>query len=226
MRLNVNYIDNSINITDEYINVIEIENRGYFYRLVNELNQLSVGEITNNIAFYNIENNEELNMINKIELYIDYFNIDINTKKNINYLYKNIKNNIPIEIRENIIKYYSKIKQEIFKSFQNYDFEISLNDEFDIEDILKILKISINKKEKLLENLILLIDINKLFNLNQILIFINLKQYLSNNELIELYKYSIYNNINILLIDSQCYGGKLEYEKKLIIDSNLDEFLI
>ena len=31
---------------------------------------------------------------------------------------------------------------------------------------------------------------------------------------------------NIILIDSQCYGCTLDYENKLIIDSNLDEFLL
>ena len=36
----------------------------------------------------------------------------------------------------------------------------------------------------------------------------------------------IQNKINIILIDSQCYGGTLEYENKLIIDRNLDEFMI
>lgn len=40
------------------------------------------------------------------------------------------------------------------------------------------------------------------------------------------YKYAIYNNIKIVLIDSQSYGIKLEYENKLIIDENLDEFVL
>ena len=56
--------------------------------------------------------------------------------------------------------------------------------------------------------------------------FINLKQYLTNDELLELYKYSIYCQIPIVLIDSQTYGTSLKYEKKLIIDSELDEFML
>ncbi len=31
--------------------------------------------------------------------------------------------------------------------------------------------------------------------------------------------------LKIVLIDSQSYGIKLEYENKLIIDENLDEFV-
>ena len=44
--------------------------------------------------------------------------------------------------------------------------------------------------------------------------------------LIELYKYAIYNKIKILLIDSQSYGTTTSYENKLIVDSNLDEFML
>lgn len=36
----------------------------------------------------------------------------------------------------------------------------------------------------------------------------------------------MYNQVNIVLIDSQSYGVKLEYEKKLIIDQDLDEFML
>ena len=78
----------------------------------------------------------------------------------------------------------------------------------------------------MLDNLLLLIDLENTLKFNNILVFVNLKQYLSKNELIEFYKYAIYNKIQILLIDSQAYGVTLEYEKKLIIDENLDEFVI
>ena len=71
-----------------------------------------------------------------------------------------------------------------------------------------------------------MIDINSIFNINELLVFINLKQYLTNEELKEFYKYSLYNNVKIILIDSQSYGTANEYEKKLIIDNNLDEFLL
>ena len=75
----------------------------------------------------------------------------------------------------------------------------------------------------MLENLFCLIDLESMFNLDKLLVFVNLKLYLDKDELIELYKYSLYNNVNIILIDSVSYGVKLDYESKLIIDNNLDE---
>ena len=103
---------------------------------------------------------------------------------------------------------------------------IVINESINLEDIIKLSKINIKYTVNLLENILLVIDIERILKLNSILFFINLKQYLSKDELKELYKYAIYNNIKICLIDSQSYGVNIEYEKKLIIDSDLEEFVI
>lgn len=227
MKINIDYIDNDIIISDDNIFNIEIENRTYFYRLIKDLNCISNGIDTaqeSDIIFF--KDNMELNLFNKIDLYIDYFNIDFNSKKILNSLYKSIKSTVSEEDKNKINSYYLKIKNILSTSFLDYNLPLTMSDEYDIDIIIKLLKINIEKKNSLLENLLLLIDINNTFKINELLIFVNLKQYLNKEELNELYKYSIYNNIKILLIDSQCYGACNEYEKKLIIDSNLDEFLL
>lgn len=227
MKINIDYIDNDIIISDDNIFNIEIENRTYFYRLIKDLNCISNGIDTtqeSDIIFF--KDNMELNLLSKIDLYIDYFNIDFNSKKILNSLYKSIKSTISEEDKNKINSYYLKIKNILSTSFLDYSLPLNMSDEYDIDIIIKLLKINIEKKNSLLENLLLLIDINNTFKINELLIFVNLKQYLNKEELNELYKYSIYNNIKILLIDSQCYGACNEYEKKLIIDSNLDEFLL
>lgn len=227
MKINVEYLDNEIVISNDNIFNIEIENKAYFYRLINDLNYISnsidlLSE--DNIKFF--KDGIELNLFSKIDMYIDYFNIDFNSKKIINALYKSLKNNIFEGDKSKINSYYLKIKNILSKSFLDYNLPLLISSEYDIDTILKLLKVSIEKKKYLLDNLLILIDINSTFKINELLIFVNLKQYLNKEELNELYKYSIYNNVKILLIDSQCYGTCNKYEKKLIIDSNLDEFLI
>lgn len=227
MKINIKYIDNEIIILDNTVYNIEIENKAYFYRLINDLNNFANNTDSlqdENIKFF--KDNTELNLYNKIELYIDYFNIDLNSKKIINNLYKSLKSTISEEDKNKISSYYLKIKSILAKSFLDYNLLLTVSDEYDIDIIFKLLKISIEKSSLLLDNLLMLIDINSTFKINELLVFINLKQYLSKEELNELYKYSIYNNVKILLIDSQSYGVCNEYEKKLIIDSNLDEFLL
>lgn len=225
MKIAVNFIDNEIAVQNNNVFNIEVENKAYFYRLINEFNLISKGVISDNIFFLD-EDDNELNLLNKIDLYIDYFNIEFNSKKIINNLYKMLKTNINEEDRIKINKCYLKIKNILSKSFLDYNLPLIINDEFDIDTILKLLKVTINSKNNLLDNLFLLIDINNNFKINELLIFVNLKQYLTLEELNELYKYSIYNNVKMLLIDSQCYGVTNKFEKKLIIDGNLDEFLL
>ena len=225
MKIVTNFIDNEIAVQNNNVFNIEVENKAYFYRLINEFNLISKGVISDNIFFLD-EDDNELNLLNKIDLYIDYFNIEFNSKKIINNLYKMLKTNINEEDKTKINKYYLKIKSILAKSFLDYNLPLVINDEFDIDTILKLLKVTIDSKNNLLDNLLLLIDINNNFKINELLIFVNLKQYLTLEELNEFYKYSIYNDIKILLIDSQCYGVTNKFEKKLIIDGNLDEFLL
>lgn len=225
MKIVVNFIDNEIEVENNNVFNIEVENKVYFYRLINEFNLISKGVISDNIFFLD-EDSNELNLLNKIDLYIDYFNIEFNSKKIISNLYKTLKVNINESDKIKINKCYLKIKTILSKSFLEYNLPLTLNDEFDIETILKLLKVTIDSKNNLLDNLLLLIDINNNFKINELLIFINLKQYLTLEELNEFYKYSLYSDIKILLIDSQCYGVTNKFEKKLIIDGNLDEFLL
>ena len=225
MNLKINYFDNNIKIENDYIQVIEIENKKTFYRLVSDLYKIKNDEKLDEVFFYD-DNNQEINMYNKVDLYVNFFDIDLNSKKNLNALNKNIINSLTDNVKEEILNNFKKLSKSFIKILSDIDLPLSLNDNITVDDIIKLLKISINKTDDLLNNLLLLIDLEKVLKINEILFFINLKQYLSQEELIEFYKYAIYNEIKIVLVDSQSYGVKLDYEKKLIIDANLDEFVL
>lgn len=225
MNLKINYFDNNIKIENDYIQVIEIENKKTFYRLVSNLYKIKNDEKLDEVFFYD-DNNQEINMYNKVDLYVNFFDIDLNSKKNLNALNKNIINSLTDNVKEEILNNFKKLSRSFTKILSDIDLSLSLNDNITVDDIIKLLKISINKTDDLLINLLLLIDLEKVLKINEVLFFINLKQYLSQEELIEFYKYAIYNEIKIVLVDSQSYGIKLDYEKKLIIDANLDEFVL
>lgn len=225
MNLKINYFDNNIKIENDYVQVIEIENKKTFYHLVSDLYKIKNDEKLDEVFFYD-DDNQELNMYNKVDLYVNFFDIDLNSKKNLNILNKNIINSLTDNVKEEILNNFKKLAKSFTKILSDIDLPLSLNDNITVEDIIKLLKISINKTDELLNNLLLIIDLEKVLKMNEILFFINLKQYLSQEELIEFYKYAIYNEIKIILVDSQSYGIKLDYEKKLIIDANLDEFVL
>lgn len=223
MNLNIDFLENNIIISNEYISVLEIENKKTFYRIVNLLNKFSLGETIEEIDFY-VENEEKNNI--KINLFLDYFNWNLDSKKTNNELQKNIIDKLDDEYILELTKIYKKLYNTLNKMLLEVELPLEITQDFDINIFIKNMKITLQQKNELLDNLLLIIDITNILKLNDLLIFVNLKQYLSTTELIELYKYSIYNNIKILLIDSQTYGPTLEFEKKLIVDENLDEFVL
>ena len=225
MKLSIKYIDNNIDFDNSYINCLEIENKNYFYKIVNDINSISNGNILEDVIFSDDEY-KELNLSNKINMVFDYFNFDFNSKKIISIINKKINDNISVEDKENLSKLYNKIRKIYLPILNDMDLNIDINNDFDLDSIIKLLNVSIKPKDNLLDNLFLLVDIEKELSINKIIVFVNLKQYLNNNEFIELYKYLLYNNVVVLLIDSQSYGVCNEYEKKLIIDDELEEYKI
>jgi CRISPR-associated protein Csn2 len=222
MTINIDYLDNYLYINNEDILNIEIENKKYFYRVINDFFQISNGENLDYISCL-VDGNEE-NIVGKIAVFTDYFNFDL--KKNINVVTKYIIDNLEEYDRQDIVKCYHRLLKKYASIINKIDLPVMINDEINIERLMKSIKLNINFTNDLLDNLCIIIDMEREISINKLLIFVNLKQYLTKQELIELYKYSLYHNVKILLIDSQSYGPTLEYEKKLIIDDNLIEIVV
>lgn len=225
MKLIIKYIDNDIELKENEIRAIEIENKRYFYRIVKDLYNIYDNELSEDIYLID-DNNKEINVSNKIKIFIDYFNFKLDSKKYTNDITKYINKILSEETKETLLNQYKKIINLYKKELNNIDLPLVLDTDLDIENITKLIKVSINTNKELINNLFTLIDLENIFQTKNILVFINLKQYLSKEEIEELYKYSIYNGINLLLIDSQSYGTTLTNERKLIIDENLDEFML
>lgn len=224
MNLNVKYFDNTIVFNKEVINVLEIENKKYFYRFIKDLYFISSSNITEDVHFF--ENEKEINMSNKLRIYVDFFDFQFDSKKYVKDVSKYVSININDDDKSSLATLYNKMVKQYSKILNDAEIPLRIESEFSVDNLNKLMKISIDNKEDLLDNLLLLIDLEKALKLNNLLVFVNLKQYLSKDELSELYKYSIYNEVVIFLVDSQSYGVCLNYEKKHIIDENLDEFVL
>ena len=101
-----------------------------------------------------------------------------------------------------------------------------MDSEIDILDLLKVFKVKIDTTSytTVVEKIEFIINIISTLSLAEILVIPNLKTYLAEEELLEIYKYSIYNNIKLLILENKCSEKLLKYEQKNIIDENFDEF--
>lgn len=224
MRIISDYINTPIELLSDKVYSIEIENRVYFYNIVSSLFRIANGELNEHILFYGMEG--EINLSNKIIIINDYFNFHELFKSFSTSFIKYLSLNMNDNDKNDIITRYSNMCDYIIKKVNSFDlpFNPKIDPTFDV--VLKSLKLEIKEKESIIENLYLLLDVEKEIKNDEIIFFINLKQYLNKEELNELYKYALYNGIKIILIDSQSYGCSLNNETKLVIDSDLCEIVL
>ena len=218
MKFKISFIENIIEVNTEYIRCIEIENKNYFYRVVSLLNNFDNGE----------ELQDEIDFVDKIDfkLIIDYFNINLNDKKMLNAVIKYVKENIDETNYDKLLKNYQRLCNLFSSSLDYIDLPIYIEEDINIDNIIKLMNIKIKKEENILKNLFIFVVIIKELQNYNLLVLVNLKQYLTKEELNEFYKYAIYNKVALLLIDNLSYGIAQKYEKKLIIDDNLEEYIV
>ncbi len=224
MRLVVNYLDTLIDFDNDKVWSLEIENKSYFWRIVSNLISLQNGDIVDDIMSF--KDDKEIDLSGKISVILDYFNLNDVFRKYHTLLFKYIVNSLDDSVREELVSSYMELNQKVIENINNLEVSCVTTFDVNMESIIKMLKLSINLKDKLLDNLLLIIDLERELRVNRLLVFVNLKGYLKKDEIGELYKYALYNEVEIMLIDSNSYGGTLNNEKKLIIDGNFEEIVI
>lgn len=225
MKININFIDSIIDFNISNIYCFEIYNKKYLYRISSLFYSLSNGELMEEVECFDKDNNE-VKLSNKIRMFTEYFNFDFDSKKYSADITKYVLSNIEQYDSENILKVHSKLCKLINKELSKLELSISILNDEGIENIVKMFKLRINQKEDLLDNLLLIIDLEVVLNSNKILCFMNLKQYLTKEELLEFYKYAIYNSVKIIMIESTKYDYLKDYENIIVIDQSLDEIII
>ena len=222
MKLVHPLLDKQILFDENIINVFVIENRKFLAEFIQEINN-QINGFEGRFVLSDL--GKELKVDKNIELIIDYFNIDLNNKKILTTLYKLMQEIAleekfyieTIEIKNAILKYIYDIEEKI-------EFGIVNDEEFDITSIFKAVSVKLeidelNFLEKLAEYIKLLNKIGKI----KIFILINLKSFVSDEELSEIYKYIRYNKLNVLLIENIESYNSFEVERVHIIDNDLCE---
>lgn len=222
MKITISYLENNVEITNDFINVLEIENKKVFFRLINDLNQICNGNVIEEIKAFS--DDKEINITNKVNVISDFFNIDFS--RYMLLINKLINENLKDNSDKSLLLLYKKLIQKYNNIISTVDLPIAVNNDATIESFTKLFKLKVNYKSSIIENLFSIIELERSLKSSKFIVLVNLKQYLDDDELNELYKYSIYNNVNIILVDSQCYGCSHDFEKKLIVDDNLVEFMI
>lgn len=225
MKIRIQGFENEIVFDDESVNVIQTNNKILFQNIMEKIFQ-NTKENTLEIQLISNEN-ETLKFQDNVFFVTDLYNLNINTKTVTSKISEYISESFMLDESTEIEKNIHDIEEIVLDKLSDLSFEVTIKNEIEIPDIVKLFGIKINTEEyvSILNRLELLISILARFTEVKILIIANLKNILNNEQIIEFYKMSLYNGINILLIESEQHE-KLKYEKILEIDENFNDFII
>ncbi len=224
MIMSIFGLNNKISFEEGNINVLEIYNKKLFYNLITILNESDNSMEDNQIVL--MQNNERVSIGKNVFVLTDIFNIDFNSKKILNKLYSTLIENIKNRQDDELENITLKLRNYLIEEINELPFEFSIKSELELNDLLKAFELKIDTMcyTTIVEKIEFIIDIISTLKIATILVIPNLKIYLDENELLEIYKYSIYNNVQLLIIENNNSEKLLKYEIKNIIDEEFDEF--
>ena len=229
MIMKIFSLENDITFAEEYINILQIQDKKLFTNVINSLNDNinNIEDTKERIII--LEGDTEIKIEKEVLMIIDVFNIDFNQKKIQNALYNKIEKIYKQEF-ERMSEFqtiFQKLQLNVLDVFNEFPFEFNYKESIGIQEYLKLLGLKIsNNKGKITDTIFSLIDVVKYLSVTKILKFVNLKLYLIDDELKEIYKYAMYKKVNILLIETVEEKEPLENEKILYIDSDYDEIIL
>ncbi len=226
MIIRVSNFENDIIISDEYVRVLEIEDKALFANIVQSINSLCCNQESKEYMIL-LDEEKELDFAKNVYFIFDILNIDFNDRKILNKLYSSIKSSLDSEseIRDKIEIYFRDVFNLLDSILLEFPFEFTYKTELEVEELFKLYGIRLyNEGQSFMEKILYLIDLISLLDLCKVLIFCNMKSFFTDRQIEEIYKHIIHNRLNVLLVEGAITEKTLQYEKKIRIDLDFDNY--
>ncbi len=106
----------------------------------------------------------------------------------------------------------------------NADYDFAL--QWDLKRYLKYLGFGVSycSEKSFLDNLLNFLSLALDSGCKRVLVFVNLKNFLTKNELKVFYEHVFYSKLSVLLLENKVDGSVYEYEAKHVVDQHFIEF--
>ena len=148
--------------------------------------------------------------------------MEINSRKALTGLYNELgKLGMNEENYLNTCRVKGQIAEYIYGLLNQVDYALKFQDDFNLQSLFKALDVEFEAgEENFLEGLVYFMDVCSKFQKVKILAFVNLKTYLTNDELKDFYKEAFYRKIQLLLLENSV-EQEFEEEVVCIVDDDL-----
>ena len=226
MIMRMSNFENDIVVSDEYVRVLEIEDKKLFINIVQSIHGLCYNkEGTEYIVL--LDGDRQVDFAKDVYFIIDALNLDLNDRKILSKLYLKMKNLLELEHKIQLDSYLKEALDLINTVFIEFPFELTYKSEIQVEDFLKLYGFRLyTQEESFMEQMLYLIDLISLLGLCKVLIFCNIKSFFTDEQIEEIYKYVVYNKLHVLLVEGNITEELLPFEKKIRIDGDFEDYEI
>ena len=219
MKLVYTELEQQLVFQENKVNVLVIEQKELFRRMIQELDKQISGEEG---GFVLSDNNKTMKIDKEICLILNPFALDINSRKALTGLYNEL-GKLGLN-EENYLKTCSlkgQIAEYIYDLLNQVDYALKFQDDFNLQSMFKALEVEFEAgEENFLEGLVYFMDVCSKFQKIKILAFVNLKTYLTNDDLQKFYKEAFYRKMHLLLLENSI-EQELAEEVVCIFDDDL-----
>lgn len=153
----------------------------------------------------------------------DFLNFELSNKTFLTKIYKYIEKKVISNFNEKLYfdKEINSFKNIISTITKDIDIEFSISEEVDVKSVFSMFNLVPCVDDSILSKLLQFINVISELKLYKVIVLVQVKAYLSTEDICELYKYSLYKKVPLIIVENNYHKIKLKYEKKLFVD---DEF--
>lgn len=219
MRCNFDDLGVNLLIEEDAISVLVIESTEHFAAIISDLEIQATG-MDGKFHFFDDED-EILNIAKAVDVIMNPFALNSNDKRIKNKLYQYFDGIATDECQELMSDVNANIIRLLETLNNHLEYILCYNLNLDINGLLKLYDVEIDIEEQTLcERILNYCILMKRYCGIKVFCFVNLKLFLSEQQLSELYHDLINNKIFCLMIET-VQRVKIEYEKNYILDQDL-----
>ena len=218
MRINERKYELEFLLSENEITSVTIENQTAFRDIVYSIWNGSAGLDTTVVLS---EGEKELKLEKTMDCILNPFSLDLGSRKVLNKLYADLACILNEDMQEETLDIKARLLRYVDLLETKSDYPLTSDIDFNIEEILKMYHVRLSVcRDTLLENLMDYMRITKQILDTEMFVFVNLKDFLSVEEIEYLYDFCFYEKIYLLLLNGhQSYFGA--HEKNWIYDKDM-----